>query len=145
MIRLRRLVSQSESDRLQIDGTYRVKSVSMRHVNQVRFTFGSIRMSTAANENPTNNGDETGNIVQRLKSQIKKAKSLGFTVRFELLDGEQPSWCVLGKSKVLFLDLSQTANEQLRSLNETLDSFFAAESVPTNSQPVIDSSQRSAA
>ena len=102
-------------------------------------------MSTAANENRTNDGDETVNIVQRLKSQIKKAKSLGFTVRFELLEAEQPSWCVLGKSKILFLDLSQTANEQLRSLNETLDSFFAAEPVSMNSQPGVDSSQRSAA
>lgn len=63
------------------------------------------------------------NIVQRLKNRVKEAQQLGFHVRFELLNDQQPSWCELGRKKVLFLDLSHTANEQLRCLNEMLDSF----------------------
>ena len=54
-------------------------------------------------------------MVQRLKARIKDAKELGFTIRREVLDSEEATWCVLGNKKVIFLDLTQTANEQLKA------------------------------
>ena len=63
------------------------------------------------------------NVVQRLAERIAQAKRIGFQVRSELLDGAPATWCVLGSQKVIFLDLSHSASEQLLQLNEVLESY----------------------
>lgn len=67
--------------------------------------------------------DDQENIVTRLRTRIRDAKRQGFRVRTEILDEEQASWCVIGDVKTIFIDLSQTAAEQLSQLNETLATF----------------------
>lgn len=56
-------------------------------------------------------------IVQRLKRRIDEAHRLGFKVRHEWLDGLESSWCELGGVKMLFLDVSKNAAEQLEQVN----------------------------
>ena len=63
------------------------------------------------------------NVVMRLKHRMDEARSLGFKVRMEPLDGEQATWCEIAGVPTLFVDLSQTAAEQLRQLDETLESY----------------------
>ncbi len=63
------------------------------------------------------------NVVTRLRRRIREAKAMGFKVRSEWLDDEQATWCEVGGVKTLFVDLSQTAAEQLRQLDETLEAF----------------------
>ncbi|TWT82191.1 hypothetical protein CA13_36520 [Planctomycetes bacterium CA13] len=63
------------------------------------------------------------NVVERLKRRSAEAKKLGFHLRTELLDGEQATWCMIGMKKTIFIDLSQTAAEQLRTLDEILADF----------------------
>ena len=41
----------------------------------------------------------------------------------EVLDDEQASWCVISGVLTLFVDLSQTAAEQLQQVEETLNSY----------------------
>lgn len=65
----------------------------------------------------------TENVVARLKARLSAARSLGFKVRMELLDDEQASWCEIGGVPTLFVDLSQTAAEQLKQVEETLASY----------------------
>lgn len=71
-----------------------------------------------------NLGDD--NVVRRLKQQLDHARRLGFQVRMEVLDEEQPGWCQIGKSRLLFVNLSQTAAEQLAQVSETLVDFAAS-------------------
>ncbi|MGB7344353.1 MAG: hypothetical protein WBD20_09075 [Pirellulaceae bacterium] len=80
------------------------------------------------------------NIVERLKTRIAEVKRMGFRVRTELLDGPAATWCILGGQKVIFLDLSHSANEQLLQLNEAIESY-TAETTQPDSQRV---SQRAA-
>ena len=63
------------------------------------------------------------NVVDRLKQRIGDAKRAGFRVRMEYLDDQQASWCVIGGVKTIFIDLSQSAAEQLCQLDESLASF----------------------
>ncbi len=65
------------------------------------------------------------NVVQRLRNKLAEARSLGFKVRMEMLDDQQASWCVVGGVPTLFVDLSQTAAEQLRQVDETLHAYLA--------------------
>lgn len=62
------------------------------------------------------------NIVQRLQQRIGEAKQLGFTVRTECLSEQKASWCVVKGKSMIFLDLASPAHEQLRQLNEVLES-----------------------
>ena len=62
------------------------------------------------------------NILKRLKSRLDQARADGFKIRMEFLDGEQASWCVIGGIPTIFVDQSQTAAEQLRQLDEILES-----------------------
>lgn len=66
------------------------------------------------------------NVVVRLKQTLKRARTAGFKVRMEVLDDEQASWCEIGGVPVLFVDLSQTASEQLQQVEEILAAYFAA-------------------
>ncbi len=69
----------------------------------------------------TGAGGERGeNVVQRLRRRIRDAKKMGFRVRSDWLSEQQASWCEIGGVKTLFIDLSQTAAEQLRQLDESL-------------------------
>ena len=63
---------------------------------------------------------DTDTIVQRLKKRIQQAKSLGFEIRNEWLDGLESTWCELGGVQILFLDLSKNAAEQLDQVNEAI-------------------------
>ena len=64
------------------------------------------------------------NVVGRLKEKLKEARSHGFKIRMEMLDDEQASWCVVGGVPTLFVDLSQSAAEQLRQVDETLQAYL---------------------
>ena len=44
----------------------------------------------------------------------------------ELLDEEHASWCEIAGVPTLFVDLSQTAAEQLKQVEETLAGYVAA-------------------
>ena len=65
------------------------------------------------------------NIIQRLSSKLKKARSQGFRVRLEVLDDETASWCVIAGVPTLFIDQSQPASEQLQQLEEILAAYHA--------------------
>ena len=70
------------------------------------------------------NGDlATDNVVSRLRQRLHDARATGFKVRMEVLDGEQASWCVISGVLTLFVDLSQTASEQLQQVEETLNAY----------------------
>ena len=69
--------------------------------------------------------DGNANVVGRLKEKLKEARSQGFKIRMEMLDDEQASWCVVGGIPTLFVDLSQSAAEQLRQVDETLQAYMA--------------------
>ncbi len=66
------------------------------------------------------------NVVARLKQKLDQARAIGFEVRMVVLGDEQPDWCQIGKSRVLFVNLSQTAAEQLVQVEETLADFAAS-------------------
>ena len=63
------------------------------------------------------------NVVQRLQTRLGEARQSGFRVRLELLGDEQPSWCILAGKPTLFVDLSHTADEQLRHLDEMIADY----------------------
>ena len=64
------------------------------------------------------------NVVVRLKQSLRRARSVGFKIRMEMLDEEQASWCEIGGVPTLFVDLSQTAAEQLQQVDETLSMYL---------------------
>ncbi len=53
------------------------------------------------------------NVVERLRNRVREAKQAGFRVRMEYLEDETATWCVIGGVKTIFIDLSQSAAEQL--------------------------------
>ncbi len=63
------------------------------------------------------------NVVERLKQQLRRADALGLAVRMEMLADQQATWCEIAGVPTLFVDLSQTAAEQLKQVEETLDAF----------------------
>jgi hypothetical protein len=63
------------------------------------------------------------NVVARLKQRIDEARRMGFRVRMEPLDGEEATWCEIAGVPTLFVDLAQTAAEQLRQLDEALANY----------------------
>ncbi len=65
------------------------------------------------------------NVVARLKQRIDDARRMGFRVRMEPLDGEEATWCEIAGVPTLFIDLAQTAAEQLRQLDEALANYRA--------------------
>ncbi|MAI71801.1 MAG: hypothetical protein CMM01_12930 [Rhodopirellula sp.] len=65
----------------------------------------------------------TDNVVSRLRQRLHDARATGFKVRMEVLDDEQASWCVISGVLTLFVDLSQTASEQLQQVEETLSAY----------------------
>ena len=65
------------------------------------------------------------NVVVRLKRRIQQAKAAGFTVRLEPLGEGEAGWCQIGSKRMLFLDASQTARDQLDQLSESLQNYEA--------------------
>lgn len=63
------------------------------------------------------------NVVQRLKHQLGRAREMGFDVRMEMLPDQQATWCEIDGVRTLFVDLSQTAQEQLKQVEETLENY----------------------
>lgn len=76
------------------------------------------------------------NVVLRLKRHLAQARKLGFKVRIEPLEDEQAGWCEIGGTRILFIDLSQTAAEQLAQVEETLASFQETISQASPKKPV---------
>ena len=68
-------------------------------------------------------GDAEENVVSRLKRRMEEARGRGFQVRTVLLDGADPSWCLIGRQRIILLELNQGAAEQLASLEEILRDF----------------------
>lgn len=66
-------------------------------------------------------GGDSETIIQRLKVRIEHARDLGFQVRNEWLDGLDSPWCELGGVRILFIDLSRNAHEQLDQVNAAID------------------------
>ena len=85
------------------------------------------------------------NVVERLRRRTEDARRLGFHVRCELLDFE-PTWCVIGEKAVIFLDLTQTASEQLQQLDEILAAATrAGQSQGDPSKPARSAAEKHAA
>ncbi|MEM9585816.1 MAG: hypothetical protein AAGA03_00930 [Planctomycetota bacterium] len=63
------------------------------------------------------------NVIERLRQRTAQASRMGFEVRTEVLDGQTPNWCEVGGRRLLFLDLSLPAVEQLHHLNELLGDY----------------------
>jgi len=95
----------------------------------------------AINPHPPSPGEPAGghaaagqNVIERLRQRIRDAKGMGVRVRSEWLDDEQASWCEIGGVVTIFIDLSQTAAEQLQQLEDSLASL-AAERTTARSSP----------
>ena len=71
-------------------------------------------------------GTTADNVVTRLRRAIRQAKATGFDVRMEHLGDGQAGWCQVGSKRILFLDASQTAQDQLEELGEALADFRGA-------------------
>ena len=78
------------------------------------------------------------NVVARLKRRLGEARGMGFQVRIEPLDGEQASWCEIAGVPTLFVDLSQTAAEQLQQLEETLAAYLRGQPTSDRAEPPAD-------
>lgn len=78
---------------------------------------------------------ETENVVVRLKLRIREVRAMGFHVRQEMLGGHRPNCCEIAGRKTLFLDASQSAREQLASIDEALSSYLGQ---PTTSSTDCD-------
>lgn len=77
-----------------------------------------------------NRGDH---VVSRLRWRIQDATQMGFHVRSEPLDGRPADWCQIGSRRMIFLDLSVPAAEQLAQLDDVLADYKNAS--PRATQP----------
>ncbi len=59
--------------------------------------------------------------VDRLKERVHLAKTLGFQIRNDWLDGPDSTWCEVAGVKILFIDLSQPVADQLDCVNEAIE------------------------
>ena len=73
------------------------------------------------------------NIVERLRKKTEYAWRQGFTIRFELLDGREATWCEIGGNKMIFVDIALTANEQLEQIERTIREFERSQMSPQRS------------
>lgn len=60
------------------------------------------------------------NTVEQVEQLIRVAESSGYEIRYECLDGAEGGFCEVGKRKILFLDLNQTAVDHLDLLKSVL-------------------------
>lgn len=66
------------------------------------------------------------NVVARLASRMREARSMGFQVRQEFLGGQPGNWCEIAGTKFVFLDSSQSAIDQLSVLDHAIRSYRPA-------------------
>lgn len=69
--------------------------------------------------------ESSDNVVARLQQRLIDARQAGLEVRLELLDGQQATWCEIAGSPTLFVDLSQTAAEQLQQVDEAVRAYHS--------------------
>ncbi|QDT07624.1 hypothetical protein K227x_60520 [Rubripirellula lacrimiformis] len=81
---------------------------------------------------------ENLNVVARLKQRLNQARKAGFKVRMEVLEDEQATWCQVGTTRILFVNLSQTAAEQLAQVEETLREFAGSVKRSDSAASVVD-------
>jgi hypothetical protein len=65
-------------------------------------------------------------IVSRLSTRIREARAMGFQIRQEFLEGNPGNWCEIAGRKIVFLDSSQGAAEQLATLDQAISSYRPA-------------------
>lgn len=68
---------------------------------------------------------EGENVLQRLDRMTRIARNHGFEIRGESLGGGGSTWCEIRGRRVLFLDLSQPAAEQVLAIREILEETSA--------------------
>jgi hypothetical protein len=85
-----------------------------------------------AQDSPSDRSGGDEHVVARLRNRLREATQLGLRVRMELLGDEQASWCEIAGVPTLFVDLSQSAAEQLRQVDEALATFRAAPSAASD-------------
>jgi hypothetical protein len=71
----------------------------------------------------------TMSIVARLTARIREARAMGFQIRQEFLGGNPGNWCEIAGRKVVFLDSSQAAAEQLETLDQAIRTYRPAGSI----------------
>ncbi len=71
--------------------------------------------------------DHESNVVERLQNRIESARAMGFDVRREVLGDNVPTWCEVAGRKMMFLDISQTASEQLQHVEQLLGEYQRAQ------------------
>lgn len=78
------------------------------------------------------------NVVERLRRTIREARALGFDIRQEVLGAHRPAWCEFGGKKWLFLDVAQSAREQIETIEAVLASYraWATEAAPSQAESV---------
>lgn len=59
-------------------------------------------------------------VVARLTKRIREARAMGFQIRQEFLGDQPGSWCEIGGRKIIFLDSSHSAVDQLSTLDEAI-------------------------
>lgn len=78
------------------------------------------------------------NVVVRLRRRLGEARGMGFNVRLEPLEGEQASWCEIAGIPTLFVDLSQTAAEQLQQVEQALAAYLGGRTASDPSNASAD-------
>ena len=83
-----------------------------------------------------NKGSRRENVVERLQRRIAAVQLAGIDVRAECLDGEQASWCEVRGDRMIVLDATQPAGDQLDQLDQIL-----AEIMQLSLRPSADKSK----
>lgn len=66
-------------------------------------------------------------IIDRLRQRMRHVRSLGFQVRQEVLPGHTAVCCEIGGRRVMFVDSSQPARDQLAAIDEALLGYSAVQ------------------
>ncbi|MDA8744942.1 hypothetical protein N9N28_09955 [Rubripirellula amarantea] len=69
------------------------------------------------------------NVVERLRKRLREVRQDGFDVRIERLEDGAAGWCQIGVKRMIFLDVSQTAREQLAQLDDAVANYAEYEKV----------------
>ncbi len=67
--------------------------------------------------------DTNGHSVARLRRLVQAAKHQGFQIRQEPLGQQAGTWCEIGGRATIFLDVTQSAADQLAVLQQALDEY----------------------
>ncbi|MEM9827443.1 MAG: hypothetical protein AAF958_12680 [Planctomycetota bacterium] len=60
-----------------------------------------------------------GTVLDRRRDVLSRAKRMGYTIRFEPIGGGS-RWCEIAGRIHLFVDLTETASQQIASVTEIL-------------------------